>query len=284
MSLKAVLSEEEFNELDESFANLFEFNSDRGQYELKDEIVKEHPGWSKVKKSADQNKKTAEQKEKELSQFRKKFGPLADAEDIDLSEYDEDQLEPVLKYLRGETDTPPAGGGQPSDPKGKNGVDVDKIKANARKPLERERDEIAKERDQLRNQLNSMVVDNALNAALSEIQVQGPYHKYLHQAFKSMVKVDHDDDGNPTAMIEGEYGEQPVNKYLKDWVQTDEGRAFVVGNNGSGAPGSKQSYAKGPNPWMTDQWNTTEQARIAREEPEKAKKMATAAGKTPPRV
>jgi hypothetical protein len=90
--------------------------------------------------------------------------------------------------------------------------------------------------------------------------------------------------GNLTAVIEGEYGEQPVNKYLKDWAQTDEGRAFIAGNNGSGAPGSRGNEAKGPNPWMSDQWNTTEQGRIAREEPEKAKRMAKAAGRTPPRV
>lgn len=284
MALKAVLSEDEFNELEEATAQNYEWSQDDGQYVLSWDVVKNHPGVQKVKSTANQNKKSAEEVQRERDRLRKKFGPLAEAEDIDLSEYDEDQLEPVLKYLRGETNEPPAGGsGQHKDTKG-NAVDLDKIKANARKPVEKERDDYKQQAEQLEKQLNGLVVDNALNAAVSEIQVQGPYTKAVKAMFRNMVKVDRDENGNPTATIEGEYGEQPVNKYLKDWAQTDEGRAFIAGNQGSGAPGSRGGDNKGPNPWMSDQWNTTEQARVAREEPEKAKRMAKAAGKPAPRV
>lgn len=68
---------------------------------------------------------------------------------------------------------------------------------------------------------------------------------------------------------------------MREWAQTDEGKAFIeaAGNSGGGAHGGGSGSGKVNNPWSREHWNMTEQARIFREDPERARKMAAAHGK-----
>lgn len=278
MGLKAKLSEDEFNDLGEDLAQIYEWSAEDEAYVMSWDVVKEHPGVSKVKQTANDNKRSVEKTKAEHDRLVKKLGPLAHTEDLDLSEYGEEDLEPVLKYLRGETKQPPTPGGGQSD------VDPEKIKRQARKPLEEQLEALKQERDQKDQTLRSILVDQELTSALNEVQVQGPFQRYLREAFRGKVKLQYDDEGNPAPVIEGESGEQSVREYMKEWAQTEEGQAFVTGNNGSGAPGGSRNEPKGHNPWSRESWNTTEQMRIAREAPNKAKRLAQAAGAKAPRV
>jgi hypothetical protein len=284
MALKTVLSEDQLGELDENLQQLYQ-QTDDGNYALAVDDIDEHPTVKSLKSGHKRSKEERDEAKKRAKEFERKFGPLAKvAEDLDLSDKDEDDLKAVAEYLKGErSDLSGADDDHGHQGKNKNDgkqPDIEKIKANARKPLEKERDEIATERDQLKQQLNNMVVDSALNSAVSEIKVHGPYTKAVKAMFRDQVKVDVDENGNPVALIDGEYGEQPVPKYLKEWAQTDEGKAFIEAptNGGGGARGGSGS-GKLKNPWTKDNWNMTEQARIYKQDPERAKRMAAEAGK-----
>lgn len=283
MALKAVLSQEEFQDLDETTAENYEWSEQDRGYVLSHEIVKQHPGWSKVKKTADENRKSVEQLQKERDALKRRLGPLAESEDVDFSNLDEDTANQIAAFLRGEQ-TSLEGDKESKDGKQKGqNVDVEKVKANAVKPYQRDLEQVTQERDQLKTKLERVVADNALNGAVAEVGVAGPYQRAVKAMFSNMVKVSEDEDGNPTAIVEGEYGEQNVAKYLKEWAQTDEGRAFVAGNNGSGAPGGKADSGKyAQNPFSREHWNVTEQARVAREAPERARRMAAQAGRKAP--
>jgi len=281
MSLKAVLSQEEFDQLSEDVQGVYEYDAEQGNYSLSWDVVKEHPGVRKVKKTADDKDKTAKQVQSERDQLKERLGPLAESEDVDLSLLDEDSANRIAEYLRGESNDLTQGQG--NDGKGKDGTDLAKVKANARKPLERNLEQVTQERDQLKKQLEQVVIDNSLNEAVSEVGIQGPYQKAVKAMFANRIKVEKDDEGSTTALIDGEYGEQPVSKYLKEWAQTEEGSAFVAGHTGSGARGSRQtSGGSAKNPFSDSNFNLTEQARLAREAPEQARRLAQEAGRKAP--
>ena len=284
MALKAVLSEDEFNELDETFAENYEWSQQDGAYVLSHEIVKNHPGWSKVKRTADHNKRTADQTQRERDELKRRLGPLAETEDLDLENADEDTVNSLLAVLRGEgadPNQPPAKDGS-GKPKGQD-VDLDKVKQNARKPVERERDQVIEERDRLKVQLEQTLREQSLSDAFSQVGIAAPYIGPLKSHFGRQIKISEDENGNPKPLIETEYGEQAVSSYIKEWAASDEGKAFVAGNNGSGARGAGTSTTgKQPNPFKRDTLDFDEQMRLAREQPDVARRMAQEAGKKLP--
>ena len=280
MALKAVLSEDEFAELDENMAENYEWSQQDNTYVLSHEIVKNHPGWSKVKRTADQNKKTAEQTQRERDEMKRRLGPLAEAEDLDLENADEDTVNNALALLKGEGGDAgqPASGNSTGKPKGQD-VDLDKVKQNARKPVERERDQVVEERDRLKTQLEQTLREQALSDAFSQVGIASPYVGPLKSYFGKQIKIGEDEDGNPKPLIETEYGEQAVPSYIKEWAASEEGKAFIAGNNGSGARGAGTSTTgKQPNPFRRETKDFDEQMRLAREQPEVAKRMAQEAG------
>lgn len=289
MALKAVLSEQEFGELGEDVKGLYTQTEDGG-YVVDVEGVDDLPTVQGLKSGHQRSKKERDEAKRAYDALKKKFGPLADLEDIDLSDADQERLEKVLPFLKGEVDS--LEGDDPDDGKGnkkdtKNQPDIEKIKQNARKPIERERDEAVAERDALKAQLHANVTDSALTSAVSEIKVAGPFVKAVKAMFKDKVKVVDGEDG-PVAMIEGEYGEQPVSAYLKEWAQTDEGKEFVAARmNGGGHEGRssgssgqiknpfKKVTAEGkPNP----AFSMSEQGRLVKDQPDVARRMAKEAG------
>lgn len=266
MGLKAVLTEDDLEALDEASRTLYT-QAENGRYVLDVDDADDLPQIRNLKSAYESTKTKRDEARRQAEALKRKFGPLADLEDLDLSDAEQDRLERLLPYLKGEAEIPD----DPTDDKAKgkkpgDQIDLDKIKANARKPVERERDEITQERDTLKAQLQSLVTDSALTGAIAEIKVSGPFTKAVKAMFRDRVKVIEGDDGQPVAVIEGEYGEQPVDKYLKEWAQTDEGREFVQapGSSGGGARGGTGN-GKVKNPWSKDSWSPKEQGRIYRE-------------------
>lgn len=273
MGLKAVLNEDEFGELEEGQKALYLEND--GRFVLDIDGVDDMPAVRSLKNGHTNSKRERDQAKRDLEAMKNRFGSLVDIEDLDLSGADTERFEQVLPWLRGEGDLPGVEG------KGKD-IDLDKIKENARKPLERERDAAIADRDNMQTQLHGMVRGIALSDGVAEIKVADPFKKAVKAMFRDKVKIVEGEDGQPMAVIDGDYGEQPVVKYLKEWALTDEGKEFIQapGNNGGGARGSGGASGKIKNPWSPDNWSPTEQVRIFREQgQEVAQRMAQEHGK-----
>lgn len=281
MSLKAILKEDDYNELDEPTRQLYK-EDDSGAFALDVEGLDEHPTVAALRNGHRRSKQERDDARKKANKFESRFGKLLEiSEDLDLSDADEDRLNAVLPFLTGERELPELDEHGKPKHQGKE-VDLDKIKENARKPLARELETTANENKELKSKLNKLVTDSALSSAIADIKVAGPYGKAVKAMFRDKVKISEDDDGNPLAIIEGEYGEQPVAKYLKEWAQTDEGKAFIEAdpNTGGGTPASRRNGGKIKNPWSKEDWSPREQGRIYKEHgAEVAKRMAAEHGK-----
>ena len=76
-------------------------------------------------------------------------------------------------------------------------------------------------------------------------------------------------------------GEQAIVRIAQGlWANTDEGKSFVGarGDSGGGADPGKGGPDTGANPWKRETLNLTEQARIDREDPQRAERLRKAAG------
>jgi len=287
MALKAVLSEDDFSSLDEATAQNYEFDEKAGKYVLSVEDVDSHPNVAKLRSGHQRSKQERDDAKKRADQIKRRLGPLAERDDVDLSDMDEERIDQILPYLKGEADPPSQGEDDSKAGKAKQ-PDLEKLKQNARKPVEKERDQYREQADRLSQQLTQLVADNALQSAMDEVKVASPFKRYLRDAFRNKVKVVEGEDGNPVAMIDGEYGEQPVNAYLKEWSQTDEGKAFIQApdNGGGGARGQPGGNGKLKNPFKrttengqkNPAYSQTEQARLVKEQPDVARRMAKDAG------
>jgi len=211
------------------------------------------------------------------SSVNQRFGPLVEMDDLDLSDVDPDRVEKLKPFLTGEQEIP-----EPGQNTGPKDVDLDKIKANARKPLERDLAAAQERAEAAEARLERLIVDSALTSGISEVKVAHPYGTAVKAMFRDKVKVVEGDDGAPVAIIEGEYGEMPVGKFLKEWAQSDEGKAFIEAdpNSGGGTRKTGGGGGKLKNPWSKEHWSEREQVRIYREQGrEVAQRMAAEHGK-----
>lgn len=280
MALKTVIDSDAFDALDEAAKPLYEEKD--GKYILAIEDVDNHPGVANLRNALGRTKEARDDFRKKIEALEGRLGKLLEHEDLDLADADEETIERVLALLGGEDP-----GNDPDDGKGgkKPGgnVDLEKVKASARRAAERERDDWKARAEKAEGQLDTLVKDNALTEALVAAKVMGPYMAPLKSHFAKMIKIVEGDDGAPTAMIEGEYGEQTVANYVKEWSQTDDGKAFVDGggNSGGGANGGGSGGgAKVKNPWDPKTRNVTEQMALFKKDPEKARRMAAEHGVT----
>jgi hypothetical protein len=258
MPLKTILEASEIEDLPEAVRE--HYTETEGKFVLDLDGIDDHPKVSALRNAHNRSKQERDEAKNKARSLQSRFGPLVDVEDLDFSDVDPDRVTELMPVLRGEKDLPQPGKAQD--------VDLDKIKALARKPLERELETAIATAESATQKLNSLVVDHALTTASQEIKVATPYVKAVRALFRDRVKVIEGDDGSPVAVVEGEYGEQPVDKYMKEWSQTDEGKAFIVadGNDGGGRHGARSGSAKGKNPWSKDHWSPKEHARIYREQ------------------
>jgi hypothetical protein len=125
------------------------------------------------------------------------------------------------------------------------------------------------------------MIANELNAALANAKVAKPYMAAAKALHSGKVRVEEDDNGDFSVVADSDMGPQPVEKYIMDWAQTEEGQAFVAppNNGGGGAPGGSGSgRGSKSNPWKKETRNLTEQGRIKRENPELAERLKREAG------
>lgn len=234
-----------------------------------------------VKSEADvQAVQKALKKEREKRrEFEKRANRISELmPDVDLEQVEEDQLNKALSVLKGE---------EPDDPDDKGGkhVDIDKIKDAARKPLERDLETYKGEAEKWRNLAQRTLIDHALSNELTRAGVKDPdYRELLTERFRRQCRIDESEDGEFAVVMDGEYGELEPGKWIKEWASTDYAKKFIGApdNLGGGASGGGRGTSKIPNPWKKETENFDEQMRLAREDPERAKRMASEAGKSLP--
>lgn len=124
-------------------------------------------------------------------------------------------------------------------------------------------------------QVRRLVLQNGLSTALDEARVK-PELKPAAMAFLERGVEIKDEDGEPVAYKAG----LPLADAIKLWAESDDGKPFILaGNSGGGAPGGRGGKDSGPNPFKAGStFSITEQTRIFREDPEKAKRLASEAG------
>ncbi len=176
----------------------------------------------------------------------------------------------------GETDT----GGKP-------------LAASTRRRLEaahrQDVDAITGQAEKYRAALESTLVDAALTNALVEANIAAPYMKAakaMHRANLTVVEQDGEFKVAAPGADDGSNQAQTPGNFIATWAASDEGRAFIAAprNGGGAATGSGAAGSRAPNPWRHESFNRTEQARIARDDPALAKRLARAAGRPEPRV
>lgn len=138
--------------------------------------------------------------------------------------------------------------------------------------LTKERDDARGEVQTWKAKYESKVIGDEIRDGLEAVNAKPELRKMLTTYLESTLDIELDDDGK--ASIAG----QPVAEYLKAWAKTDEGKNYIAsGSTGGGASGGGNGGGDA-NPWAKETWNMTEQGRLYRANPERARAMARAHG------
>lgn len=177
---------------------------------------------------------------------------------------------------------------------GEDGAAGDKpLVASTRRRLEaahrRDLEAAASQGERYRAALEATLVEAALTNALVEANIAAPFMKAakaMHRA--NLTVVEENGVFNVVAGGPGDGADRPQSpdRFIAVWAESEEGRAFIAAprNGGGAAYGSGPAGSRVPNPWRDESFNRTEQARIARDDPALAKRLARAAGRPEPRV
>lgn len=281
MPLPASVSD--LSEVDEGVQSYYE-QGDDGAYYLSLDGVENHPQVTRLKSAKDREAKERKNAKSEAQKFREKFGPLADDEEIDFSQLDDDTADKIRRIVKGEDSAEGQDG--KGDGKAKDGPDPEKLKKQVEQRYTKQLESEQQRAETYRQRLHQTVTNQALTDALVKAGVASPYMDAAKALWRQAIQAQEDENGDAQPVVETDLGPVDVATRIKEWAQSDEGAPFVKApdNAGGGAAGSGARRASGPNPWRDDSWNIGEQARIARDDPEKAKRLAQEAGKKPPRV
>lgn len=161
---------------------------------------------------------------------------------------------------------------------------TDEQVAQVRSQLERKHQtEIGKKDERissLEGTVRRILVDDGLTKALLDANVSKeflPAAKALLKE-KGVVKLS-EEDGQFSATVETDMGPMTLGKYVSEWAGGDEGKAFVAKPTGGDARGGEGKHS-GPNPFKRGDaaFNATEQGRIVKADPAKAKRLMQQAG------
>lgn len=136
---------------------------------------------------------------------------------------------------------------------------VEKVEAKLRKEL------AAKdaEKSSLQGQLQTLLVDNGLNEALTKAGVAPQYMDAAKALLRTKHKVEIvDSEGQPTAQIEG----KSLAEAVSEWAQGDHGKHFIAApsNSGGGAQGANGNGRAATGKPVKD-WSVGEKSAYIRE-------------------
>lgn len=120
------------------------------------------------------------------------------------------------------------------------------------------------------------MIDDELTKALVSAGIGREFVPATRAMLAPMVKCIREERPQYRVVADTDLGEQPVAAFVERWAKSDEGKPFVRGAGATGSSGGRIE----PNPFSADNWNVTEQGRIAKNDPTKAERLAKAAGTT----
>lgn len=181
----------------------------------------------------------------------------------------------ALKDMQARLDAIEAEKEQAEADKAKASGDVEAVRSQLETKHGRELKAATDRAEKAERQVEKLVIDNGLSAALDEARVKPELKRAAAALLREGVELK-DDDGEPVAYKGG----LPLAEAIKLWAEGDEGKPFVLaGNSGGGAPGGGKGAHSGPNPWKAGPtFNLTDQDRIEREKPELAARLKAEAG------
>lgn len=133
--------------------------------------------------------------------------------------------------------------------------------------------------------ISQLLIDDGLTKALVEAGISKEFLKAAKALLREDVKVV-EEDGEYRAIVETDTGPLEINRYVNDWVASDEGKPFVPqakgGDAGGGRGTAQRQQILDKNPWTKEHWNITEQGKLFKTDRVRAEKLAKAAGKQLP--
>ena len=249
MALKAVV--DNLDDVPEALREHYK-QTDNG-YELDvGDSIKEHSGAASLKSALEGEREKRRKAIEERDRYKATADQLPD--DFDPDEYER------LK----------ANGDGGNDVQKK----VEEARERERKKWERELTQVKEERDKLSQDYTATRTEVSLKDALNSIEVAPHLRRAAERLWSQDTTLD--EDGNVVTK-DG----TPVGDAIKQWAESDEGKHFIAapGNSGGGAGGGRGTGANTKdNPWSKESQNLTEQMRIQRADPEKAKRLKAEAG------
>lgn len=144
--------------------------------------------------------------------------------------------------------------------------DVDTLRKQLEAGFAKERDKLTKERDEAKGQINKLVIDGGIDAALDAAGMAPAFKRMLRRDFAADHQIEIKDG---QAFVGGE----ALSEAVKKWTETDEisGLKAAGQANGSGAPGGGKAGGKS----LSDM-SEADRLELARKNPERLRQMRSA--------
>ena len=270
MKLKAVV--DSLDGIDAKYHELYVQQED-GSYRLDVDGVAEHPDVTALKNAHERSKARVRELVGENTTLKAKVEDLPDDFDADL----------YARAVEHGVGNGQGGGKLPNEAEVRREA-AEAQKAKSDKEWGKKLDPLTADRDRLKARVERDERDKALNTALDAAKVTDPaYRAGARALLATAVKVVETDGQYEALATDPDLGDIPVAEYVKTWAGTDQGKAFVGAPNsaGGGANGGGQGDNvpdSTNNPWKAKTFNATEQARLRRENPGLAQRLAAEAG------
>lgn len=140
------------------------------------------------------------------------------------------------------------------------------------------------EKAKLIAQIEKLVADEGLTKALIASGVDKKLMAGAAALLRKSIKVKKEGD-DYLGFFETDLGETPINEFVENWSQSDEGMIYIAKPKGGDGKGGDGQRMNGYNPWDAQggkvKPNLTKQQEMIVANPDRARQFAQAAGITP---
>lgn len=249
------------DEIPEGAADFYSEN-DEGEFILQVSGVKSPSDFSTVEKSL-----------KKERQIRKQYESIAKDLGIEVDEDGDYDLSEIKQAVNAYENRRTADGEETID-----GETKEQIEERVRSKMMREIEKKDERINELSGDLKNILIEDGLKDALMKHGVTNPaYLKAAKKLHRDEVEIK-EIDGEKQA-VAGVL-EEPLDKYVGKWVESDDGKPFVTAkqNSGGGSNSGGGGGGSEANPFKKDTFSLAKIAELCENNLEKAKTMAAEAG------
>lgn len=260
MPLQAIL--ETIDDLDEGLRGLYAEQDGKFVLDL-DDTVREHPRVLNLSNAYKREQEARRGASDKLRALEERLSGIPD-------DFDPAEIETLRSAAK-------------KNGKGEGGGQDDGALAKLREQMEKRSATEIEKRDArigvLEGEIKRLVVDHGVDAALDEAGISPKFKAAARALLKErgVVKLV-EDGGTFSAIVESDMGPVTAREFVKSWSASDEGKAFVLPAEGSGATGNNRGKFGEDNPFAKTHWNKTKQSLMFRDDKTKAERLAKAAG------